>query len=300
MNILPQITAQKAYQARKILQPAFLEYYNKGLDRNANAFIKGRAKAARVENFSNKDLAGFEITICFASLTNTVPNAFSMLCNVLSDPDLTAEIREEVAGVATRSTIDGKTQILLDITSVNTKCPTLVSAFHETLRTCVNATPVRVVTDDMMLKDTYFLKKGGVIQIIGGAIHESQEIWGDDVNTFNGRRFMKKKGLTKQQKKAQTQGLLPFGGGKHLCPGRHLAFTEIVSFVALVVYGFEVQLEGGGLLKLPPYKTAQLGENSKKPVYDLEVLIKRREEYKGVTWGFSVDPTMDIEKVSAV
>jgi hypothetical protein len=111
---------------------------------------------------------------------------------------------------------------------------------------------------------------------------------------------MKKKGLTKQQKKAQTQGLLPFGGGKHLCPGRHLAFTEIVSFVALVVYGFEVQLEGGGLLKLPPYKTAQLGENSKKPVYDLEVLIKRREEYKGVTWGFSVDPTMDIEKVSAV
>jgi hypothetical protein len=101
---------------------------------------------------------------------------------------------------------------------------------------------------------------------------------------------MKKEGLTKQQKKAQTHGLLPFGGGKHLCPGRHLAFTDIVSFVAPVVYGFEVRMKDSGLVKLPPYKTAQLGENSKKPAHDLEVLIRRRDEFKGVIRGSSVDP----------
>ena len=299
LNLFPSITARKAYEARKVMAPAFQEYYDKGLDKNANSFIKGRAKAARVENFTNKDLAGFEITICFASLTNTVPNAFSMLCNILSDPVLTADICEEVAGVATRTMINGITQVSIDITLFNTKCPLLVSAFQETIRMCVNATPVRVVMEDMLLKDNYLLKKGGIVQVAGGAIHESRKIWGDDADTFNGRRFMNKEGLTREQKKAQAHGLLPFGGGKHLCPGRHLAFTEIVSFVAMMVYGFEVQMkDGSGLVVPPPFKTQQVGENSKKPAHDVEVLIRRKQEFEGVTWIFHVDPIANMGKVS--
>ena len=99
-----------------------------------------------------------------------------------------------------------------EITSVKAKCPLLVSVFQKTIRTCVNATPVRVVTEDMILKDTYSLKKGGIIQVIGGAVHDSCKIWGDDVDTFNPYRFLKREGLTKEQKKAQASGLLPFGG----------------------------------------------------------------------------------------
>ncbi|KAL5330525.1 hypothetical protein ACEPPN_000042 [Leptodophora sp. 'Broadleaf-Isolate-01'] len=288
LNIFPSITARKAWNARKTLTTAFEEYYNKGLDRNANAFIAGRARAARAENFTNNDLAGFEITICFAALTNTVPNSFSMLCNIFTNPALTADIREEVSRVVTRTSVDGRTVISLDTTSLDTSCPILISAYNETLRMCVNATAVRVVMEDMVLKDTYDLKKGGIVQIPGGALHESVRIWGSDAGVFNGRRFLNKKDLGREQRKAQSQGLFPFGGGKHLCPGRHLAFSEITSFVAMMIYGFEIKMKDGGLISPPPFKVQQMGENSKKPKYDIEVVMSRRKEFEGMVWAFHV------------
>ncbi|KAH9212810.1 cytochrome P450, partial [Leptodontidium sp. 2 PMI_412] len=288
LNIFPSITARKAWNARKTLTTAFEEYYNKGLDRNANAFIAGRARAARAENFTNNDLAGFEITICFAALTNTVPNSFSMLCNIFANPALTADIREEVSRVVTRTSVDGRTVISLDTTSLDTSCPILISAYNETLRMCVNATAVRVVMEDMVLKDTYDLKKGGIVQIPGGALHESVRIWGSDAGVFNGRRFLNKKDLGREQRKAQSQGLFPFGGGKHLCPGRHLAFSEITSFVAMMIYGFEIKMKDGGLISPPPFKVQQMGENSKKPKYDIEVVMSRRKEFEGMVWAFHV------------
>lgn len=61
------------------------------------------------------------------------------------------------------------------------------------------------------------------------------------------------------------RGILPFGDGKHFCPGRRLAFVEIVSFVSLVVYGFEVQERGGGVLRHPGFASQPMGDNSKKP-----------------------------------
>ncbi|KAF8857394.1 cytochrome P450 [Acephala macrosclerotiorum] len=301
LGIFPSLTARKAWKARRDLALAFTEYYNKGLDRYANSFVKGRAKVARVENFTNSDLGSFEITVLFASLTNTVPNAFTMLCQVLSDPALTSEICEEVTRVATRTTVDGVDHVSLDITAFNTQCPILLSTFQETIRMCVNATPVRVVTEDMMLKDKYLLKKGGIVQVSGGAIHESPKFWGDDSATFNPYRHLKTKERTKEQKKAQSQGLMPFGGGKHLCLGRHLAFVEIVSFVAMLVYGFEVRMkDGSGLVRPPPFRRQPMGENSKKPKHDVEVLVRRKEEFRDVVFGFVVDSNVDAKAVSSL
>jgi cytochrome P450 len=295
MDILPSITARKAYNARKALTPAFQEYYDKGLDRNANGFIKGRAKAARAQNWTNNDLAGFEITICFAGLTNTVPNAFSMLSYVLSDRDLTADICEELRDVTTRTKVDGIEHVTIDITAFNYKCPLLLSSYNESLRLCVNATPVRVTTQDVVLKDIYHLNKGGIVQVTGGAMHESRKVWGNDVDSFNGRRFLSKN-LTREQKKH----LLPFGGGKHLCPGRHLAYSEIVSFVAMVVLGYEVEMKDrSGLVRHPGFKLQQMGENSKKPAHDVEVLIRRKQEFKDVVWGFAVEPHANTETRAA-
>jgi cytochrome P450 len=50
-----------------------------------------------------------------------------------------------------------------------------------------------------------------------------------------------------EKKEAQVQGYFPFGGGKHLCPGRHFAFTEVMSFVATIVYGFDISMADGSL-----------------------------------------------------
>ncbi|CAG8983452.1 hypothetical protein HYALB_00000621 [Hymenoscyphus albidus] len=127
-NIFPSILAPTAINTKKLLLPAFKEYYDKGLDKNATYFIKARAKAARECGIPNADMGAFEITVLFASLTNAVPNAFSMLCNVFADPDLKAEICEEVAGVTTKTIIDGVTYMTIDTTAFTAKCPLLIAA----------------------------------------------------------------------------------------------------------------------------------------------------------------------------
>lgn len=224
-----------------------------------------------------------------------------MLCNILENDALTAEISDEIASVTTKSIIDGVTEVTIDTTAFNTNCPLLVAAWQETLRVCVNATSVRAVVEDVVLKDSYAFQKGSVVQLAAGRSHESEKIWGKDISTFNPGRFLKRENLTREEKRAQTQGLMPWGGGKHLCPGRHFAFTEAVGFVAMVIYGFEVRMKDGlGRVEMPPFKVQQLGENSRNPAHDIEVLIGRKEEFKDVRFGFNVDPAMSISNEPVV
>jgi len=46
-------------------------------------------------------------------------------------------------------------------------------------------------------------------------------------------------------------GYIPFGGGKHLCPGRNIAFAEILGTLAALLLGFEVRGTDGGLIQVP-------------------------------------------------
>lgn len=149
-----------------------------------------------------------------------------------------------------------------------------------------------------MLKDQYLLKKGGIVQVSGGYLHESPKYW-TNPEQFDPYRFMKTN-QSREEKKTQSQGWLPFGGGKHLCPGRHLAFVEIVGFLAMLVYGFEVRNKDGSIIKTAPYKKQQLGEASRKPQYDIDVVIRRKEEFKGATFGFILDTNAEVEAVSVL
>ena len=78
-----------------------------------------------------------------------------------------------------------------------------------------------------------------------------------------------------------------------------MAFTEIVSFVMMMVLGFQKKMKNGSVVTLPPYKTQQLGENSKKPAHDLEVLLKRKEQFKDA-FVFDIDTSVSTTKFSAV
>ena len=43
------------------------------------------------------------------------------------------------------------------------------------------------------------------------------------------------------------------------------------------MYGFEVQERSGGVLRHPGFASQPMGDNSKKPREDLEVVIKKKE-----------------------
>lgn len=153
----------------------------------------------------------------------------------------------------------------------------------------VNAgTSMRWVEEDTVV-DGYLLKKGAVVQMPAGVLHHKKEIWGENEAVFDGWRFVKKEGMEKEERKLKNKAFIPFGGGKNLCPGRHVAFVEIVSFVAIMIYGFEVSMrnEEEGF-RAPERAKMRIGNNTRNPASDVEVVVKRREELKDVEWGFEL------------
>jgi len=128
-----------------------------------------------------------------------------------------------------------------------------------------------------------------------GVSHASTAIWGADAHAFDARRFLSttKDSLDKESKKLQIQGLFPFGGGKHLCPGRYFALVEILGMVSVLMAGFElvkdVPGEGDDVrISVPEAGMQRFGEGVRKPKHDIRVKVRRRGDLEDVRWGFRV------------
>ena len=129
-------------------------------------------------------------------------------------------------------------------------------------------------------------------------MHTSTSIWGPDADEFKADRFLKENvaKFSREQKKAQKQGFTPFGGGVVLCPGRYFATTEILGACATLVVGYEITMaDGSGTLKLPGLKKQGMSAQVKHPDRDIDVLIKRREEFEGVKWTYHVGGDLNVE-----
>jgi len=128
-----------------------------------------------------------------------------------------------------------------------------------------------------------------------GVSHASTAIWGADAHAFDARRFLSttRDSLDKESKKLQIQGLFPFGGGKHLCPGRYFALVEILGMVSVLMAGFElvkdVPGEGDDVrISVPEAGMQRFGEGVRKPKHDIRVKVRRRGDLEDVRWGFRV------------
>jgi cytochrome P450 len=303
LQVLPAVIARKAFYGRAAVNEAFQKYYADGLEKNASGLVKSRVVAGRKYGLTEGDIADFEIAILFTATTNTIPSSFWFLSYVVSSPSLVSEIRSEVSQIITRKIVDGVDTVEMDITGFQKKCPLLCSSWEETLRLVGSASSVRMVVQDTVLANKYLLKAGSVVQMPSGVTHNSPEIWGDDAAIFNPRRFLRPDGkqdlAAREKRKVQTQGYFPFGGGKHLCPGRHFAFTEVMGFVATLVYGFEISMaDGSGTLRMPKLGKQKMGTGVRKPTSDVDILIKRREEFKDVKWTYFVGGEVDFKTLS--
>jgi len=252
------------------------------------------------------DFLNVEIGMLFTASTNTAPSSFWFLCYILSSKSLLAEVRGEISKIVTRKAINGIDTIELDSTGFQQHCPLLISTWEETLRLVDSSSSVRMVAKDTLLAESYLLKANSVIQMPSGTTHLSTEIWGPDAATFNPRRFLKTKSNEKldaagrEKRKLQVQGYFPFGGGKHLCPGRHFAFVEVMSLVATIVYGFDIKMaDGSAGFKAPKSDFQKMGTGVRKPVNDIDVLIKQRSGFEGAKWTYTVGKETDIKTVSA-
>jgi cytochrome P450 len=295
----PSLTAPKPYQGRAILQKALRAYFRAGHDEDSDVSIVIKKRVAKNKEWGVPidEVADHEIGMLFVSVTNAIPTLFWMIFYVFRDAKLVDELQRELLAILDQKMRDdGKRECVFNITKFGTDCPLLVSVYQEVMRMTNRQQGTRTVIEDTYLDytptgsdtgeaRTYLLKKGTNIQMPAVTTNWTPETWGPDVNTFNPKRFITSKEKERQQKRA----LNPFGGGKHLCPGRHFAYAEILGAVAALVVGFDIVTPEGSRVMVPEMNN-NIVEAVGKPMNDVQqsllAKIRRRPGWEDVIWGF--------------
>ncbi|KAL3430191.1 cytochrome P450 [Aspergillus tetrazonus] len=289
-GIFPSIMARKAYRARETTFAAVLTYFQTKGHEQGSELTKTRYRVMHDGGLSDADIARAEVSMGLGLLSNTVPAAFWVLFDLYSRPSLLCEIRGEVMEHAVRvedtQTPMGRKHII-DISALRGSCPLLVSAYQEILRTRSASAVTRVVTEDTVLDNRYFLKKGGVVSIPASAMGAAESVWGpESASEFNPKRYMRQTTPHGSTSPRRTGGFMSFGVSPTICPGRHFASSEILALVAMVILRIDLTPVDDGAWKAPEKNSMAIASGMCPVKGEFWVKVARREcEGEGVEWG---------------
>ena len=254
----------------------YFESYNpeKG---QISTMIQARYNANTRYGITPMNQGRLEVGTLIGILANTIPAMFYMIVHIYSDPVLIVDIRNELDSNGLFSIPDEVNQNF-NLLAVQETCPLLYSTFQEVLRVHAMGGSARFVRDDVMLDDTYLLRKGMVVQMPMAVMHSDPAAWGEDVKEFQPRRFVKQKPASKVVKQNLT-AYRPFGGGSSLCPGRHFVTLEVMLLAACMVSRFDLTPVEGPL-DIPSQKQESLATNVFPPTKDIRVKIIARQGSK--------------------
>lgn len=288
LGVAPSLIAPDALAARKRGQAKLKQYYADRLDEgpDVSALIKNRAALHRRLGLPDDTLSIPEYAIAFAATSNTIGVLAWFFLNVFESPELVERIRDEVeVATAVESSDAGRRTATVDISRLDKECPTLFACYRETLRLYADTVGNRRAMQDTTLRDPstgreYLLRKGITVQWPARLPHALESVWGPDARSFRPDRWLE---ATSAKERKRRVAMIPFGGGKTLCPGRYFAQAENLGLVAAVALGFEV--EGAAA---PKGGVAYMGTAMKRPEDDWSpgVRLRRREGWENVTWEF--------------
>ncbi|PVF99806.1 cytochrome P450 [Serendipita vermifera] len=206
-----------------------------GKDPEMLPWIVRRMEMCEARGLSPRDVAASMWTLWMALQANAVPTSFWLLYHLILHPEAKSKVEAEVAPAFDA---DGN---LVDIEHLVKRCSLLNSMIWETLRWGSTAVSVRSVQEDFVLAGKT-LYEGAIIMLPVRPYHLDPEIFGDDADKFVPDRFTRDESLDPRKKNPGLKAVKPFGGGQTLCPGRHFAFNEITTFVALALRTFDFVL----------------------------------------------------------
>ncbi|KAJ4387251.1 hypothetical protein N0V93_007840 [Gnomoniopsis smithogilvyi] len=239
VDILPGLLAKESLKARDRLIQQFHRYFTEKKHLEGSLLVQLRHEHNLRFGLGLEDTAHTEIGQVNASISNTVPGAFWALWQILADPVIFEDCQREVAGLV--QTKPGGV-CTIDLASVRTACPTLVSTWQEVLRFHGTSISARIVQEDTLI-DKYLLKKDSMVIMPTRVVHTDESLWGPSANRFDHRRFLKTK--SGDGARAPAAAFRGFGGGAVLCPGRHFVSTEVLAFAALLLARFDIRPVSG-------------------------------------------------------
>ncbi len=114
-------------------------------------------------------------------------------------------------------------------------CQRLVAIYHEILRLNTASVSIRSV-DAPTDVGSVTLSAGAKVLLPYRQLHFDESVFGENAAQFDAERFFTRPELSK------SPSFRPFGGGTTYCSGRHVAKREVLTFVALALYQYDIEV----------------------------------------------------------
>ncbi|RDW71044.1 hypothetical protein BP6252_07607 [Coleophoma cylindrospora] len=248
-------------------------------------FMKTRAKILDEYGLSSRGKATFPLSLFWGQNTNTIPVSIWLFVQAFTIPGLSPRLLTAIQD--SRSISDPRK---FDISLLHGQ-PLLQSLLREAYRWATSSPSIRTLQIDAKI-GPYVLLKGGLVMIHPRSFQMRPDIWSENAAQFDPERFLETdvtvpqapgsdpnggSSDTKAQKLRQLS-VRAFGGGHHLCPGRHLAGNQIVGGCAVLMNMLEIEVVED-VLKERGLPKVMLADNKKGglwPDRGLRVRMRRR------------------------
>jgi len=201
----------------------------------------GKKGEAKGEEATDRNLTLRILSINFAAIHATSMTFVHALYYLATFQEYIQPLREEVEEVVKSK---GWTKAGID------QMHKLDSFIKESqrLNPLMNLLITRLAVNDFTFSDGTTIPRGTLVSVPAHDAHFNDKVYEDPLK-FDGFRFSKmREDSTKRVGMVSTsQDHLPFGHGKHACPGRHFAACELKLMLAHIITTYDVKLEIEGV-----------------------------------------------------
>ncbi|KAF9528912.1 cytochrome P450 [Crepidotus variabilis] len=250
MNKLISQVGKRTDKALELLRPVIRERRTEREQKGENhpdkplgkvdalSWLMDEAKGKEAEEWY---LSSRILTINFAAIHTSSMTFTHALYNIAAYQEYVHPLREEVEEVISR---EGWTKAALD------QMPRIDSFLKESQRLTPMALNLmgRIAMQDYTFSDGTTIPAGTMMAVYVVNDHTSEEFYENPLK-FDGFRFVKRRehavtsGQTEKRFDFVTTGLdsLGFGHGRHACPGRYFASSELKLMLAYIVMNYDVR-----------------------------------------------------------
>ncbi|MED6112298.1 hypothetical protein PIB30_060406 [Stylosanthes scabra] len=204
------------------------------------------------------------LDILVAATDTTAATIVWAMTALMKNPRVMNKVQEEIRNF-------GKKKDFLDEDDIK-KCSYFKALMKEILRLYLPA-PLLVPkeTNEKCTIGGYEIPAKTIVYINGWAIHRNSETW-KNPEEFYPERFLK----STIDFKGQDFELIPFGAGRRICPGMHMALVALDLLLANHLYSFDWELPEGVKIEDVDFEALPgLTQHKKNPLY---LIAKTKKE----------------------